>query len=228
MNKTKKFGLLLIGMMIITPLFSQSVSCTLTFGGQSIEVSAGDHITWRVTNASASSKYTVGDLYKVNFRGIGQYYGLPGINTSIDYYNITSGTWRVKSADLGMFTYNITSGNFSIPYSYTQLMCLMVPPNCTLTALGWAILEWGPPGFNVNGNILNISSVAGFSYIEVNTYGIVTKWYSDKTSSSHIIEYVSSSLFPGGNIPFGTTFLAFGILGVLCVSIVVKKRTRLH
>ena len=214
--------------MLITPLFSQTVSGTLNFGGQSIEVSVGDYITWRVTNATASSDFEVGDLYKVTFNGIGQYYGLPGINTSIGHYNSTTGLWGIKYSDKEMFTYNTTSGNFSIAYSYTQYMFLMIPPNLTLTALGWAILEWGPPDFNVNGNILNISSVAGFMYIEVNTYGIVTKWYYDKTSSSHIIEYVKSSLFPeGGNIPFGTTFLAFGILGILCVSLVVKKRMKL-
>ena len=218
-----------MSMMIIAPLFSQSSSGTLTFGGQSIEVSEWDHITWKVTNATASSKFEVGDLYKVTFLDIRHYNGMPGINTSIDHYNSTSRTWSVKYSSKEMFVYNTTSGNFSISYTYTQYMFLMIPPNLTLTALGWAILEWGAPGFSVNGNVLNISSPVGFAYIEVNSYGIVTKWYQDKTSSSHIFEYASSSLFPGGgNIPFGTKFLAFGIIGVLCVSLIVKKRMNLE
>ncbi len=165
----------------------------------------------------------------MTFLGIGQYSGLPGINTSIDHYNSTSGTWSVKYSSKEMFVYNFTSGNFSISYSYTQYMFLMIPPNLTLTALGWAILEWGAPSSNVNGNVLNISSVAGYEYIEVNSYGIVTKWYYAKTLSSHIFEYASSSLFPeGGNIPYGSMFLVFGILGALCVTIVVKRKIRTH
>ena len=229
MNKTKKFGMILISIMIITPLFSQSVSGALTFGGQSIEVAAGGHITWKVTNATASSKFEVDDLYKVTFQGISLYFGLSGISTSIEHYNSTTGTWTIKYSDKEMFTYNATSGNFSMPYTYTQYVFLMIPPNLTLAALGEIFVGWGPTGYSVNGNLLNITWSTGFMYIEVNSNGIVTKWYKDGNTDNHIIEYVSSSLFPGGgNIPFGTSFLAFGILGVLCVSIVVKKKMKFH
>lgn len=227
MNKSKKLGLILIGIIIITPLFSQSVSGTITFGGQSIEVSPGDYIVWTVTNATASSPLVVGDRYNVTFQGIGQYYGRPGINTSIGYYNISTGTWRTFVSDIGMFTFNTTSGDFSMPYTYTQRVLLMLPQNMTLAMLGEIFVDWGPSGYSVTGNLLNVTWSTGYLYIEVNSYGIVTKCYYDGNSYNYILEYSSSSvIFGGGNIPFGTTFLAFGILGVLCVSIVVKKKMR--